>query len=118
MVGAGCSSVQSQGSFEESQLRYRLEIRNEVKPGPILFMFFVLNKGKEKKDNLLSKSKAHSSFFLSLPQFGAPDLRLRRWVKVGARRCPLRPLDWTGQGVTVAGDGERCQGPGCSEEHG
>ena len=95
---AQCSQV----SFEKSQLRYRLEIRNEVKPGPILFIFFVLNKGKEKKENLISESKAYSSFFLSLPQFGTPDLRLRRWVKVEARRCLVRPLDWTGQGVAVA----------------
>ena len=31
---------------------------------PILFIFFVLNKGKEEKENPISESKTHSSFFL------------------------------------------------------
>ena len=54
---------------------------------PILFIFFVLNKGKEKKDNLLSKSKAHSSFFLSLPVW-SPGLTAQEVGESGGQEVP------------------------------
>ena len=50
---------------------------------PILFIFFVLNKGKEEKENPISESKTHSSFFLFI------ETRLQcLWPKVSETLGP------------------------------
>ena len=96
---------------------------------PILFIFFVFNKGKEKKENLISESKAHSSFFLFTATIWNTRLTGQEVGESGSKEVTGEAFGLgqagcgSGLGEAVAtamvrgagrhshGDGERCQAP-------